>query len=166
MDKARIEVRTLESSAGFSLTTRRNCSMPPQALVWLLVFTACLSFAIGIGFAWVGAWPVLPFIGLEVAALATAFVAQARRAADHERIVVRDGEMRIEVRDAGRTSVHSFHPGWVRLLTQRAGEDVRIGVRSHGRELEIGRHLDAPGRSLLAAELAGRLKRYRDGISS
>jgi uncharacterized membrane protein len=166
MDKARIEVRTLESSAGFSLTTRRNCSMPPQALVWLLVFTACLSFAIGIGFASVGAWPVLPFIGLEVAALATAFFAQARRAADHERIVVRDGEMRIEVRDAGRTSVHSFHPGWVRLLTQRAGEDVRIGVRSHGRELEIGRHLDAPGRSLLAAELAGRLKRYRDGISS
>jgi uncharacterized membrane protein len=166
MDEARIEVRTLESSAGFSLTTRRNCSMPPQALVWLLVFTACLSFAIGIGFASVGAWPVLPFIGLEVAALATAFFAQARRAADHERIVVRDGEMRIEVRDAGRTSVHSFHPGWVRLLTQRAGEDVRIGVRSHGRELEIGRHLDAPGRSLLAAELAGRLKRYRDGISS
>jgi uncharacterized membrane protein len=166
MNEARIEVRTLDSSAGFSLTTRRNCSMPPQALVWLLVFTACLSFAIGIGFASVGAWPVLPFIGLEVAALATAFFAQARRAADHERIVVRDGEMRIEVRDAGRTSVHSFHPGWVRLLTQRAGEDVRIGVRSHGRELEIGRHLDAPGRSLLAAELAGRLKRYRDGISS
>jgi len=166
MDEARIEVRTLDSSAGFSLTTRRNCSMPPQALVWLLVFTACLSFAIGIGFAWVGAWPVLPFIGLEVAALATAFFAQARRAADYERIEVRDGEMRVEVRDAGWMSVHSFHPGWVRLQAQRAGEEVRIGVRSHGRELEIGRHLDASGRSLLAAELAGRLKRYRDGISS
>jgi len=166
MDEARIEVRTLDSSAGFSLTTRRNCSMPPQALVWLLVFTACLSFAIGIGFAWVGAWPVLPFIGLEVAALATAFFTQARRAADYERIEVRDGEMRVEVRDAGRMSVHSFHPGWVRLQAQRAGEVVRIGVRSHGRELEIGRHLDASGRSLLAAELAGRLKRYRDGNSS
>ena len=166
MDEARIEVRTLDSSAGFSLTTRRNCSMPPQALVWLLVFTACLSFAIGIGFALFGAWPVLPFAGLEVAALATAFFVHARRAADCERIVVHDGEMRVEVHDAGRMSVHSFHPGWVRLHTQRAGEDVRIGVRSHGRELEIGRHLDAPGRSLLAAELAGRLKRYRDGISS
>ena len=166
MNEARIEVRTLDSSAGFSLTTRRNCSMPPQALVWLLVFTACLSFAIGIGFAWVGAWPVLPFMGLEVATLATAFCVHARHSADCERIVVRDGVMRVEVRDAGRMSVHSFHPGWVRLDTQRAGADVRIGVRSHGRELEIGRHLDAPGRSLLAAELAGRLKRYRDGISS
>jgi uncharacterized membrane protein len=166
MSEARIEVRTLDSSAGFSLTTRRNCSMPPQALVWLLVFTACLSFAIGIGFAWFGAWPVLPFVGLEVAALAAAFYANARHAADYERIVVRDGVMRVEVRDAGRTSVHDFHPGWVRLQLERAGEGVRIGVRSHGRGLELGRHLDAPGRSLLAAELADRLGRYRGGVSS
>lgn len=166
MDEARIDVRTLDSSTGFSLTTRRNCSMPPQALVWLLVYTACLSFAIGIGFAWVGAWPVLPLMGLEVAALATAFFVNARHSADCERIVVRDGVMRIEVHEAGRMIVHRFHPGWVRLDTQGVGEHVRIGVRSHGTELEIGRHLDAPGRSLLAAEFADKLKRYRDGISS
>lgn len=47
MDAARIEVRTLDSGAGFGLTTRRNRSMPPQSLVWLLVFTACLSYAPG-----------------------------------------------------------------------------------------------------------------------
>lgn len=167
MNQARIEVRTLDSSAGFSLTTRRNCSMPPQALVWLLVFTACLSFAIGIGFASFGAWPILPFVGLEVAALAAAFYANARHAADYEQIVVRDGVMRVEVRDAGRTSVHDFHPGWVRLRLERGGgEGVRIGVRSHGRGLELGRHLDGPGRSLLAAELAQQLARYRGGVSS
>jgi len=165
MDESRIEARTLDSSAGFSLTTKRNCSLPPQALVWLLVFTACLSFAIGIGFALFGAWPVLPFIGLEVAALAAAFYVNARHAADYERIVVRDGLMLVEVHEAGHSRVHRFHPGWVRLHTRSAGDDVRIGVRSHGRELEIGRHLDAPGRSLLAVELAGRLERYRDGIS-
>lgn len=166
MDESRIEVRTLDSSAGFSLTTKRNCSLPPQALVWLLVFTACLSFAIGIGFALFGAWPVLPFIGLEVAALAVAFYVNGRHAADYERIVVRDGLMLVEVHEAGRSRVHRFHPGWVRLDAREAGEDVRIGVRSHGKELEIGRYLDAPGRSLLAEELAGRLARYRDGISS
>jgi uncharacterized membrane protein len=166
MNEGRIEVRTLDSSAGFTLTTRRNCSMPPQALVWLLAFTACLSFAIGIGFAWFGAWPVLPFIGLEVAALAAAFYANARHASDYERIIVHAGVMRVEVRDAGRTSVHDFHPGWVRLQLERSGEGLRIGVRSHGRQLDLGRHLDAPGRRLLAAELAGRLARYRDGVSS
>lgn len=166
MDEPRIEVGALDSSAGFSLTTRRNCSLPPHALAWLLVFTACLSFAIGIGFASVGAWPVLPFVGLEVVALAMAFRVHARHAADCERIVVRDGVMRVEVREAGRVRVHEFHPGWVRVCAQCVPDGVRVGVRSHGRELEIGRHLDAPARGLLAAELARRLKRYRDAVSS
>lgn len=166
MDEARIEVRTADSGAGFSLTTKRNCSMSPQALVWLLVFTACLSFAIGIGFALAGAWPVLPFVGLELAALTAAFYANARHASDFERIVVRDGVMLVEVRAAGRSEVHRFHPGWVQVRTRTAVDDVTVGIRSHGRELEIGRHLDAPGRGMLAGELAGRLKQYRDGVSS
>lgn len=166
MDEARIEVRTADSNAGFSLTTRRNCSMSPQALVWLLVITACLSLAIGIGFALFGAWPVLPFVGLEIAALAAAFHASARHAADFERIEVGDGVMLVEVREAGRSAVHRFHPGWVQLDTRKAAGEVRVGIRSHGRELEIGRHLDAPGRGWLAAELAGRLRQYRDGVSS
>jgi uncharacterized membrane protein len=166
MDEARIEVWTSDSSAGFSLTTKRNCSMSPQALVGLLVFTACLSLAIGIGFALSGAWPVLPFVGLEIAALAAAFHASARHAADFERIVVGEGVMLVEVQEAGRAEVHRFHPGWVQLDTRRAASGVRVGLRSHGKELEIGRHLDAPGRGWLAAELAGRLKRYRDGVSS
>jgi uncharacterized membrane protein len=39
--------------------------------------------AIGIGFALVGAWPVLPFAGLEVLALGAAYLAYARsRVAD------------------------------------------------------------------------------------
>jgi uncharacterized membrane protein len=167
MDEPRIEAGALDSSsAGFSLTTRRNCSLPPRVLAWLLVLTACFSFAIGLGFASVGAWPVLPFVGLEVAALAVAFRVQARHAADYERIVVRDGVMRVEVQEDGRIRVHDFHPGWVQVCTQRARNGVRVGVRSHGKELEIGRHLDAPARGLLAAELASRLRRYRSGISS
>jgi uncharacterized membrane protein len=166
MNEARIEVRSADPKTGFILTTKRNCSMSPQALVWLLVFTACLSFAIGIGFALFGAWPVLPFVGLELIALAAAFYAHARHAADYEQIVVRDGVMLVEVHEGGRCEVHRFHPGWVQLHTRKAADDVRVGIRSHGRELEIGRHLDAPGRGLLAVELAGRLKRYRDGFSS
>lgn len=166
MDEARIEVRTGGPGAGFSLTTRRNRSMSPQALVWLLVLTACLSLAIGIGFALFGAWPVLPFVGLEIAALAAAFRAAARHAADYERIVVGDGAMLVEVHEGGRAEVHRFHPGWAQLDTRKAASAVRVGIRSHGRELEIGRHLDAPGREMLAAELASRLKRYRDGVSS
>ena len=41
---------------------------------------AALTLTIGIGFAFVGAWLVLPFAGLEVLMLAIAFIMYARRA--------------------------------------------------------------------------------------
>jgi len=45
---------------------------------------AAVSIGIGIGFAAFGAWLVLPFAGAESLALAIAFVASARRAAQYE----------------------------------------------------------------------------------
>ncbi|MBV8030569.1 MAG: DUF2244 domain-containing protein [Betaproteobacteria bacterium] len=54
---------------------------------------AVVTLAIGIGFALVGAWLVLPFAGLEVAALAAAFVAHLRRVGK-ELETVRIGERR------------------------------------------------------------------------
>jgi uncharacterized membrane protein len=48
---------------------------------------AAVTLGIGIGFAALGAWLVLPFAGAEVIGLAIAFVAVARRAArQQERI--------------------------------------------------------------------------------
>ena len=163
MSDARINVQTPAGTSGFSLTVKRNCSISPRSLAWLLVFTAVLSFAIGIGFALYGAWPVLPFAGLEVAALAVAFWLNGRHAADYERISLHDGMLVVEIRDAERVEEHSFNPQWVRLLVDDAGRDLRVALRSHGRELEIGRHLDAPGRELFAAELRRRLGEARLG---
>jgi uncharacterized membrane protein len=45
---------------------------------------AAVAIGIGIGFAAMGAWLVLPFAGLEALALAIAFFAVARRIADEE----------------------------------------------------------------------------------
>jgi uncharacterized membrane protein len=159
MEEARVTLQSVGSGPEFSLIMKRNCSVSPQALVWLLVFTACLSFAIGIGFALFGAWPVLPFVGLEVAALGLAFFANGRHATDYERIALRKDALVVEVRDADRVEAVQLNPQWVKLVASRRRQDVRLALRSHGREIEIGRHLDAPGREALAAALAGRLDR-------
>ena len=45
-----------------------------------LAALAALTVAIGVGFAFVGAWLVLPFAGLEALMLAVAFFVYARRA--------------------------------------------------------------------------------------
>ena len=54
--------------------------MSPAGLLRVFVGLALIVIAIGTGFALLGAWPVLPFAGLEVLALGAAFVVHARRA--------------------------------------------------------------------------------------
>jgi len=161
MDDARINVQTGGASTGFSLTVKRNCSISPGALVGLLAFTACLSFTIGIAFAAFGAWPVLPFVGFEVAALAAAFYVNGRHATDYERVALHEGMLEVEIRAAERIERHRLNPHWVQLVVRQADRDTRVALRSHGKEVEIGRHLDASGRELLARELRGRMAEAR-----
>ena len=54
--------------------------MSPAGLAMAFAALGALTLAIGVGFAMVGAWLVLPFAGLEALALAAAFFAYARRA--------------------------------------------------------------------------------------
>lgn len=48
---------------------KRNCSLSPRQVGWFYLSIVILSFVIASFFAWQGAWFVLPFSGLEVAAL-------------------------------------------------------------------------------------------------
>jgi uncharacterized membrane protein len=76
--------RSIPGKSG--IVPKRNCSISPVALLTVFVLLAAVSVGIGIGFAMVGAWLVLPFAGIEAIALGAAFVATARRMADYERI--------------------------------------------------------------------------------
>jgi uncharacterized membrane protein len=161
MKDARIDVQKAAASPDFVLTVKRNCSISPQALIWLLAIVAAVSFAIGIGFAMFGAWPILPFVGLEIAALTAAFYINGRHATDFERISLRAGALTVEIADCERRVEHRFNAHWVRLALDGIVGDPRVVLRSHGKALEIGRHLDGPGRELLAAELQARLADVR-----
>ena len=76
------------SLAAFFTLARRSistrCAISPKGLATVFVLLAMVAIGIGIGFAAMGAWLVLPFAGLEALALAVAFFAVARRMADQE----------------------------------------------------------------------------------
>lgn len=75
-----------DGSGGFSLTLKRNCSISPAGLLAVFAALSGAGLVVGIGFAIAGAWPILPFVGLEIVAFGMAFVMHARRAGDYERI--------------------------------------------------------------------------------
>jgi uncharacterized membrane protein len=148
-----------EGIAGFSLTLKRNCSISPAGLLGVFAALSVASAAIGTGFAIAGAWPVLPFVGLEIAALGAAFVLYARRAADYERIELVQGRLVVEVAEAERLVQYQLDPRRARVvLEQGKGYGARVLLREAGKEVEVGRHLDAPSRIEFAGELSRRLR--------
>jgi uncharacterized membrane protein len=155
MDNSRIRVEA--QPGGFTLTSRRNCSMSPGTLLALLGATALFNLAIGAAFAVQGFWMVLPFAGLEAIVLAGAFWTICRHAGDYERIALAEDRLQLEVRHAARVATWEMHPAWVRIVVGRDGNRTRLALRSHGREIEIGRHLDEAGRERFAALLRERL---------
>jgi len=114
---------------------------------------ALAVLAIGTGFAIAGAWLILPFAGLEVLMLATAFVLQARHATDYERIELHDGRLQVEVANAARRARYELDAGRVRVGMQGPS----LVLQGPGGEFELGRHLDADSRIAFAAELKRRL---------
>jgi uncharacterized membrane protein len=146
-------VHTAASGSAFDFTIKRNCSISPRDLLLALAFAACVSLGIAAGFALLGAWPILPFAGLDVIALAVAFYLNGRHAADYERIILSGEKLLVEASDAGRIEVHEFNPQWLRLDERHLGRDLRLLLCSRGRELEIGRHLNVERRASLAERL-------------
>jgi uncharacterized membrane protein len=138
---------------------RRRCGSFDRRLLALvfgsLAFISCvLAFA----FALAGAWMIIPFAGLEIAALAGAAWWVSRRSGDFEGLALGDGRITVETGEGGRIRRHEFHPGWARLVT---ASDGSLALRSHGREIAIGRYCGEESRQVLARELRDRLAAQR-----
>ncbi|HEX7054086.1 MAG TPA: DUF2244 domain-containing protein [Burkholderiales bacterium] len=58
--------------------SKPHCSISPAGFACVFASLAIVVLVIGVGFAMVGAWLVLPFSGLEVLLLGAAFVWHAR----------------------------------------------------------------------------------------
>lgn len=153
---AGMEYSELAPAAGFSRLARRNNSLSSagRQLVFGLLFA--VSVGIACAFAAAGAWLILPFAGLEMGVLYWAFRSIERRAGDYERIVIDGDRIRIEIREAGRDHHHEMSRYWSQVAVSRGG--ARLALRSHGRELEIGRNLSDDQRLALARELGSELR--------
>lgn len=143
-----------DGNAGFSLILKRNCSISPAGLACVFATLAAVALVIGGGFAAAGAWLVLPFAGLEVAALIAAYLVCAQHATDYERIELESGRLTVEVAEARKTSRYELDA----RRTQVRLDEERVVLQGAGQELRLGRHLDADGRAEFAAELRKRLR--------
>ncbi len=131
----------------------QSLSLAERNLVFVVM--AAVSSTIAFVFSYFGAWPVLPFTGLELALLWWALRQGESTAEDFERIALESGRLTIETRRGALAERHEFQPYWVRLqyvrLPGQGGHHLLI--RSHGTEVEVGRLLTEEQKMSLATEL-------------
>jgi len=141
---------------------KRNCSASPSQLAAVFGSLVVVSFVFGVVFAALGLWMVLPFVGLELAAVAVAFLCYGRHAADVERIELAGDRLTVERVEADRSSRWEFDPRRVRIEVDERGRGlgarVRVRLAARGERIEIGRHLLDQKRAALARELRTALK--------
>ena len=145
----------IAGAAGYSLVARRNNSLTSTGRLIVFAFIFVVSVGIALAFAVLGAWLILPFAGLEMLVLYLAFRYVDRHAGDYERIAIDGDRVELEFCDGGVTRRHELNRRWAQLVM--SGDGRRLALRSHGREFEVGRYLNAEQRQKTARQLQQQL---------
>ena len=135
-----------------------NRSLGPAGRRWFLGLIGATTFAIAGGAAAIGAWPVMPFAGAEVALLVIAFHVFGRHDADFERLEIGEHEVRVESREAARVTRFVANRSWAHVILRSRGECCTLDLAYAGKVVPLGRLLSDDGRRRLAQELRGRIE--------
>lgn len=134
-------------------------------IVLMCVFGAA-SFATGIVFLLMGAWPVFGFLGLDVLIVYWAFRINFRRARAYEEIRITPSELNIRrVSHRGHQMEWTLNPLWVKLEAIEHEEygTERLYLVSRGSRISVGRFLGPDEKSSLYKALAAALSAAKRG---
>jgi uncharacterized membrane protein len=128
------------ADALLDLTLKPHRSLSPTGFAIVMGLLAFWSFIAGIVFWAVGAWPVIGFIGLDVALVYVAFRMSFARAREAEHLLLTGDALTITRIDTrGRASEVTLQPYWLRVAIEEApGRAGRLSLTSHGRSTVVG----------------------------
>jgi len=141
---------------------KRNCALTPGQLGGWFGTLAVLSLLVAGVLAANGAWVVVPFALVEVAALAVAFLVHGRHAGDYERIIATPDRLTVETSSGARLDRVEREPARVRIeYGGSARESIRLVTGCE--EIAIGRFVPDDRKAELVRELRGALAAWRAG---
>ncbi|MDB5862134.1 MAG: hypothetical protein JWQ76_5823 [Ramlibacter sp.] len=150
----------------FSALLTPHRSLNRTGFLVLMGFVCTVSFAAGLAFLLMGAWPVLGFFGLDVLAIYWAFRINFRHARASEEISVTASELRVRrISHRGHVVEWVHNPLWVQL-DQKA--DAEFGIEklyllSRGRRVSIASFLGPDEKASFAKALTAALVAAKRG---
>ncbi|MGE0665310.1 MAG: DUF2244 domain-containing protein [Sphingomonadales bacterium] len=148
-----------DSAVQFDAVLHPHRSLGRKGFLIVMIMVGAVSFAGGMVFLMMGAWPVFGFFGLDAALIYLAFRFNFRDGRRYERVTLgEDGLDVLQVAPDGSETRSSFQPYWTRVLVD---DDGCLVLRSHGKSMELGRFLVAHEKESFRAALDKALRDFR-----
>ena len=150
----------------FSAIITPHRSLSGRGFLLVMALVGGLSFAGGMFFFLMGAWPVIGFLGLDVLLVYWAFRANYRAAAAYEEVTVTPSELRLRrVSHRGEVAEWSLNPIWTQLARETHDEYglLRLFLVSRGRRLPVAGFLSPNEKESFAKALASAIGEAKRG---
>jgi uncharacterized membrane protein len=150
----------------FAATITPYRSLGSTGFLIVMLCIGGLSFACGVLFLLLGAWPVFGFLGLDVLLIYVAFRANFRAARAYEEVTVTASELTVrKVSHHGIVREWTLNPLWVRLdrIVHEEFGIERLFLVSRGRRLQIAGFLGPDEKASFAKALSAALGEARRG---
>ena len=128
-------------------------SIDPRGIRIVCAFAASLLLLPGLIFYLLGAWPVVGFMGLDVAALYWALTHSLRDGRRYEEVTLWADRLDVrQVSAKGEEQTQSFNPFFVRLVIERDIDEhtTAIKLRTRERDLVVGAFLNPDDKATFA----------------
>jgi len=150
-----VDIVGAASPAHYCITMRPNCSFPSGGHFYFLALSVPVCGIVAVWFTFLGAWPVVPFVVMALAALGHAFHQVRRHAGDFERITIDEDRLVLESHDLKKDERFEFNCYWARVVMREEGmcRHCYLALRSHGREVPFGHLLSDEERAQVGQRL-------------
>jgi uncharacterized membrane protein len=155
---------TSENGVILDKVLRPSPPLSPRVLFAIFCLVTASIVAIAFFFVMRGAWPIAPFLGVDVALLAWAFRTSLIAAKREEHVTLTRAQLRIARRPPrGSGDEIRFNPYWVRVeMADPHDHWSQLTLWSHGKGLKIGAFLAPDERASFARLLKNALRQARE----
>tara|TARA_E500000178_G_scaffold348702_1_gene404252 strand:- start:19229 stop:19681 length:453 start_codon:yes stop_codon:yes gene_type:complete len=136
---------------------QRNCVLTPRQFGLGIFFACFLSVIVGLAWASMGVWIILPFVFVECLGLLIAFFCYASHATDSEKVILTEDEIVVECEDAGVKILSRLPRYLVRTSLQKNKENGLVSFSWGKDRVFVGRYVNFESRQKFYGEIRGYL---------
>ena len=149
----------------FDAVLQPHTTLGPRGFLLFMAVFGTVNLIAGVSFVLIGSWPVFGFAVLDVLLVYYAYRMNFYASRRYETIRLTDDSLTVlRVSPSGKRRRIRFQPYWLKIQMDNPPQpDSALMLRSHGRELEIGKFLTPEEKLDLAVALSAELEQLNAG---